>query len=136
MGDAFPKDGRGPNAHAKAVKEEYNTLEGKVCKRRGHLKVDCWGKCSFCGRFGHKVEICRERIKEVQEETAKKAQDFKKNKEKKKEKMKKKIKAKKIQQYEEKIESLRNELPKSSEEEFDTSEVDSSGPDDQSPTRV
>ena len=98
--------------------------------------VDCWGKCSFCGRFGHKAEICRERIKEVQKETAKKAQDFKKNKEKKKEKMKKKIKAKKIQQYEEKIESLRNELPESSEEEFDTSEVDSSDPDEQSPTRV
>merc|ERR1711895_249309 len=74
--DSFPKDDRGPNAHVKAVKqEEYNTPE-KVCtdcKRTGHLKVDCWGKCSFCGCFGHKAEICRERIKKVQKETAKKA---------------------------------------------------------------
>merc|ERR1712101_74612 len=49
--------------------------------------------------------------------------------------MKKKVKAKKIQQYEQRIESLKNELPDSSEDEIDTSE-DSSGPDDQSPTRV
>ena len=134
--ESFPKDGRGPKDHAKAVKQDEPNPTEKICtdcKRKGHLKVDCWGKCSWCGRFGHKAEICREKIRELQKETTKKAQDAKKNK--KKEKMKKKIKAKKIQQYEERIESLRNELPDSSEDEVDTSE-DSSGPDDQSPTRV
>merc|ERR1712236_84990 len=122
MGDAFPKDGRGPNAHAKAVKEEYNTLEGKVCKRRGHLKVDCWGKCSFCGRFGHKAEFCRDRLKSDQKDALKKA-NFKKDKERKtkKEKMKKKTKAKKIQECEDLIELLKTESPESNEVEFATS---------------
>merc|ERR1712215_286427 len=83
--DAFPKDGRGRNAHAKAVKEEYNTPEGKVytdCKRRGHLKVDCWGKCSFCGRFGHRAEVCKDRLKSDQKDSLKKA-DYKKETERK-----------------------------------------------------
>merc|ERR1711895_232748 len=49
--------------------------------------------------------------------------------------VKKKVKAKKIQQYEQRIENLRNELPDSSEDDVDTSE-ESSGPDDESPARV
>ena len=139
--DSFPKDGRGPNAHAKAVKEEYNTPEGKVCtdcKRRGHLKVDCWGKCSFCGRFGHKAEVCRDRLKSDQKDALKKA-NYKKDKERKtkKEKTKKKIKAKKIQEYEDMLERLKSESPESSEVEFGTSGEESSDPDEQSPsTRV
>ena len=100
--DAFPTDGRGPGGHIKAVKDDVPPPEGKVCtdcKRRGHLKADCWGKCSYCGRFGHKAEICRDRLKSDQKDTLKKA-DYNKNKERKikKEKMKKKIKAKKIQE--------------------------------------
>merc|ERR1712215_314399 len=117
---------------AKTVKQDEPNTTEKICtdcKRKGHLKVDCWGKCLWCGRYGHKAEICRDKIKETQKQTTKKAQD-KKNK--KKEKMKKKVKAKKIQQYEERIKSLRNELPDSSEDEVDTSE-ESSGPDDESP---
>ena len=51
--------------------------------------------------------------------------------------MKKKIKAKKIQEYEDKIESLKSESPESSEVEFGTSGEESSDPDEQSPsTRV
>merc|ERR1711891_12921 len=121
--------------HAKAVKQDETNPTEKTCtdcKRKGHLKVDCWGRCAWCGRYGHKAEICREKIKDNQNQTTKKAQD-KKNK--KKEKIKKKVKAKKIQQYEHRIESLRNELPDSSEDEVDTSE-ESSGPDDESPVRI
>ena len=92
----------------------------------------------FCGRFRHKAEICRDRLKAEQKDTLKIA-DYKKTKERKlkKEKMKKKIKAKKIQEYEERIESLKSESPESSEVEFDTSEEESSDTDEQSPsTRV
>merc|ERR1711895_131038 len=91
------------------------------------------GKCSFCGRFGHKAEVCRDRLKSDQKDALKKA-NYKKDKER---KMKKKIKAKKIKEYEGKIESLKSESPESSEVEFDTSEEESSDPDEQSPsTRV
>ena len=31
----------------------------ETCKGKSHNTVDCWGKCNFCGRFGHKTEICR-----------------------------------------------------------------------------
>ena len=139
--DAFPKDGRGPSGRAMAVKDDSNPPEGKVCtdcKRRGHLKAECWGKCSFCGRFGHKAEICRDRLKSDQKDALKKA-NFKKDKERKtkKEKIKKKTKAKKIQECEDLIELLKAESPESSEVEFGTSGEESSDPDEQSPgTRV
>ena len=100
--------------------------------------MDCWGKCSFCGRFGHKAEVCRDRLKSDQKDALKKA-NFKKDKERKtkKEKLKKKTKAKKIQECEDLIELLKNESPESSEVEFETSGEESSDPDEQSSsTRV
>merc|ERR1712215_278465 len=73
--------------------EEASKACFKNLKRRGHLKVDCWGKCSFCGRFGHKAEVCRDKLKADQKDALKKA-DYKKTKERKKEKMKMKKKTK------------------------------------------
>ena len=132
--DAFPKEGRGPGGHIKAVKADLPPPEGKVCtecKRRGHLKADCWGKCSYCGRFGHKAEICRDRLRSDHKEALKKA-NFKKDKERKtkKEKPKKKSKAKKVQDF---IEMLEAESPESSEVEFVSSGEESSDPEEQSP---
>ena len=31
----------------------------ETCKRTTRNTVDCWGKYTFCGRFGHKSDICR-----------------------------------------------------------------------------
>merc|ERR1711895_61899 len=63
--ESFPKDGRGPKDHAKAVKQDEPNPTEKICtdcKRKGHLKVDFWGKCSWCGRFGHKAKICKKKL--------------------------------------------------------------------------
>ena len=73
--DAFPTDGRGPGSHIKAVKTDQPLGERKVCKdckRVGHSTADCWGKCSFCGRFGHKSEVCRTKMRSDQAEALKK----------------------------------------------------------------
>merc|ERR1711867_157612 len=104
------------------------------CRRKGHLKQDCWGKCAWCGKFGHKTDLCRNKVTDPQKPTTKKAQD-KKNKKKEKGKKKVKTHAKKIQQYQQRIEDLRNELPESSDDEVDTWE-ESSGPDDEPTSRV
>ena len=32
----------------------------ETCKSKTHNTEECWGKCSFCQRFGHKTEACRD----------------------------------------------------------------------------
>merc|ERR1711895_119796 len=113
---------------AKTVKQDDISPPEKTCtdcRRKGHLKQDCWGKCAWCGRYGHKTDLCRDKVTDPQKQTTKKAQ----------EKKKVKTHAKKIQQYQQRIEDLRNELPESSDEEVDTSE-ESSGPNDEPTSRV
>ena len=132
--DAFPTDGRGPGGHKKAVKTDLPVGERKVCtdcKRVGHLKADCWGKCSFCGRFGHKSEICRTRLRSDQTEALKKA-NLKKDKERKikKDKIKKKTKAKKVRDF---LDMFEANSPESSEAEVVSSDEESSDPEEQSP---
>merc|ERR1711895_119511 len=101
------------------------------CKRVGHLKTDCWGKCSFYGRFGHKSEIYRTRLRSDHTETLKKA-NLKKDKERKarKDKIKKKTKAKKVRDF---IDMLEAESTESSETEVVSSGEESSDPEEQSP---
>merc|ERR1712236_6814 len=87
--ESFPTDRK--REHAKAVKQDETNPTEKICtdcKRKCHLKVDCWGRCAWCGRYGHKTDLCRDKVTETQKQTTKKAQD-KKNK--KKEKGKKKV---------------------------------------------
>merc|ERR1711895_362698 len=122
---------------AKTVKQDDISPPEKTCtdcRRKGHLKQDCWGKCAWCGRYGHKTDLCRDKVTDPQKQTTKKAQD-KKNRKKEKGKKKVKTHAKKIQQYQQRIEDLRNELPESSDDEVYTSE-ESSGPDDEPTSRV
>merc|ERR1711895_190739 len=89
------------------------------CKRVGHLKADCWEKCPFCGRFEHKSEICRTRLRSDHTETLKKA-NLKKDKERKtkKDRIKKKTKGKKVGDF---IDMLEVESPESSEAEVESS---------------
>merc|ERR1712236_55301 len=57
--ESFPTDRK--REHAKAVKQDETNPTEKICtdcKRKCHLKVDCWGRCAWCGRYGHKAEIC------------------------------------------------------------------------------
>merc|ERR1712215_611434 len=133
--ESFPSGGK--KEYAKIVKQDDISSPEKTCtdcRRKGHLKADCWGKCAWCGRYGHKTDLCRDKVTETQKQTTKKAQD-KKNKKKEKGKKKVKTQAKKIQQYQQRIEDLRNELPESSDDEVDTSE-ESSDPDDEPTSRV
>ena len=30
-----------------------------ACKFKGHLVTECWGKCKYCGKYGHKSNLCR-----------------------------------------------------------------------------
>ena len=72
--DSFP-DGRG-SSHAKTVKTDETLGEKKTCrdcKRMGHSTAECWGKCKFCGRYGHRSELCRTKIRSDQAEALKKA---------------------------------------------------------------
>ena len=103
----------------------------KDCKRVGHLKADCWGKCSFCGHFGHKSEVCRTRLRSDQTEALKKA-NLKKDKERKikKDKIKKKTKAKKVRDF---LDMFEANSPESSEAEVVSSDEESSDPEEQSP---
>merc|ERR1711984_30475 len=49
-----------------------------ACKFKGHLASECWGKCKFCGKYGHKSHLCRHKPQE-DSEPAKKASDGNKN---------------------------------------------------------
>ena len=131
--DAFPTHGRGPGSHIKAVKTDQPLGERKVCKdckRVGHSTADCWGKCSFCGRFGHKSEVCRTKMRSDQAEALKKA-NIKKDKERKikKDKVKKKTKAKKVRDF---LEIFDVNSPESREAEVVSSDEESD-PEEQSP---
>merc|ERR1712055_545176 len=54
------------------------------CKLKGHLALECWGKCVHCARFGHKSQVCRSRPQPepVKKTDGKKSKGKKKNKEK------------------------------------------------------
>merc|ERR1712055_78399 len=54
------------------------------CKLKGHLALECWGKCVHCARFGHKSQVCRSRPQpeHVKKTDGKKSKGKKKNKEK------------------------------------------------------
>ena len=45
-----------------------------ACKFKGHLASECWGKCKFCGKYGHQSHLCRHKPQE-DSEPAKKASD-------------------------------------------------------------
>merc|ERR1712030_217651 len=45
-----------------------------ACKFKGHLASKCWGKCKFCGKYGHQSHLCRHKPQE-DSEPAKKASD-------------------------------------------------------------
>ena len=85
------------------------------------------GDCSFCGRFGHKSEVCR---RSDQAEALKKT-NIKKDKERKikKDKVKKKTKAKKVRDF---LEIFDVNSPESSEAEVVSSDEESES-EDQSP---
>ena len=46
-----------------------------ACKFKGHLVSECWGKCKFCGKYGHKSHLCRHKPPQEDSEPAKKASD-------------------------------------------------------------
>ena len=88
----------------------------------GHSTAECWGKCKHCGRYGHRSELCRTKIKSDQAEALKKAAAAdarKKAKGKKKNKNAKKV-------VEELLETLNISSPDNSSED-ETSSEDSSG---------
>ena len=75
-----------------------------TCKFKGHLSQDCWGKCKFCGRYGHKSNLCRNKPQEDTEPAKKASEGTKKGKPKEKKKRGKKEEAKRVAEL---IETLR-----------------------------
>ena len=67
-----------------------------ACKFKGHLVSECWGKCKFCGKYGHKSHLCRHKPPQEESEPAKKASDGGKIKQKFKKKKGEKEKAKRV----------------------------------------
>ena len=70
--ESFPD---GKHAFVKTTREE-GIPERKVCKDfkfKGHTTAECWGKCQHCGRYGHRSQMCRTKIKLDQAEALKKA---------------------------------------------------------------
>merc|ERR1712030_76292 len=92
------------------------------CKFRGHLAPDCWGKCSHCGRYGHKSQMCRTKPQQ-QPEPVKKTSDDKKKRKFKKKKIKKEN-AKKVAELQEFVQTLTLNSPAISRED-DSSSSDS-----------
>merc|ERR1712105_440790 len=56
--EAFP-DNKSISVKPIINKPEIKNKVCTKCKFRGHLAPDCWGKCSHCGRYGHKSQMCR-----------------------------------------------------------------------------
>ena len=56
------------------------------CDSRGHTKDECWGPCTYCGKYNHKIERCfhKNAPKKESSERASKAQNKKKKQKKKK----------------------------------------------------
>merc|ERR1712030_69308 len=78
------------------IKKKICTL----CKYRGHLAPECWGRCKHCGRYGHKSQLCHskpepEPVKKTDGKKSKGNPKKKKKKKKKKGTQKKKKKKKK-----------------------------------------
>ena len=57
-----------------------------TCNSKTHNTSECWGPCSYCGRYNHRSEKCFHKIVPIQEssERANKAQNTKKKQKKKK----------------------------------------------------
>ena len=89
-----------------------------TCKFKGHLSQDCWGKCKFCGRYGHKSHLCRNKPQEDSEPAKKASDGNKEGKPKGKKKRGRKEKAKRVAEL---IDSLRLDSPANSSDE-ETSE--------------
>merc|ERR1712208_139348 len=94
-----------------------------TCKYRGHLAPDCWGKCEYCGRFGHKSQVCHS--KPQQSEPVKKTSKDKNKPKYKKKKTTKKENAKRVAELKEFIETLSLNSPIISSED-ESSDSDSS----------
>merc|ERR1712208_238434 len=92
-----------------------------TCKYRGHLAPDCWGKCEFCGRFGHKSQVCHS--KPQQPEPVKKTSKDKNKPKSKKKKTTKKENAKRVAEL---IETMSLNSPILSEDESLDSDSSSS----------
>merc|ERR1711888_224650 len=67
-----------------------------ACKFKGHLVTECWGKCQHCGKYGHKLNLCRHKPDLTEPEPAKKVFGDGKSKSKGKKKKAKKEKAQKV----------------------------------------
>ena len=57
-----------------------------TCNYKGHTPKDCWGKCQYCSRYGHKSQLCRNKKTNEEIEIAKRAKENKKKDKKKKKK--------------------------------------------------
>ena len=76
--EAFP-DNKSISVKPIINKPEIKNKVCTECKFRGHLAPDCWGKCSHCGRYGHKTQMCRTKPQQ-QPEPVKKSEDLRKRK--------------------------------------------------------
>merc|ERR1712208_184507 len=94
-----------------------------TCKYRGHLAPDCWGKCEYCGRFGHKSQVCHS--KPQQSEPVKKTSKDKNKPKYKKKKTTKNENAKRVAELKEFVETLSLNSPIISSE-HESSDSDSS----------
>ena len=81
------------------------------CDLKGHTSEECWGKCTYCGKFNHRSKRCffKDAPKEDKTEKANKAQN--------KQKKKKKKKAKKATDRSDKQEKIEESESEYSEEE-------------------
>ena len=92
-------------------------------KFKGHLSQDCWGKCKFCSRYGHKSNLCRNKPQEDTEPAKKASEGTKKGKPKGKKKRGKKEEAKRVAEL---IETLRLDSPANSSDEETSEDSDAS----------
>merc|ERR1712237_307701 len=75
--EAFP-DNKSISVKPIISKPEIKNKVCNECKFRGHLAPDCWGKCSHCGRYGHKSQMWRTKPQQ-QPEPVKKTSDDKRS---------------------------------------------------------
>ena len=102
--DSFP-DNKSNSVKPIILRDEDRVRKScTACKFKGHLASECWGKCKFCSKYGHKSHLCRHKPPQENSEPAKKASDGGKVKTKGKKKKGKKEKAKKVAEL---IESLK-----------------------------
>merc|ERR1711936_581312 len=123
--EAFP-DNKSISVKPIINKPEIKNKVCTECKFRGHLAPDCWGKCSHCGRYGHKPQ--------QQPEPVKKTSDDKKKRRFKKKKIKKEN-AKRVAELQEFVQTLTLNSPAISSED-DTSSSDSESSSGQAVRRV